>query len=330
MSIRYLGVDIAGASNTWVAALTPNAHGAPEICLEPAIRRLDEIREYCFSNHVVAVAIDAQLTMSIDDETGFRPSDHQLRALLPKQFQGWVASLNSLMAVPVRGQLLAESLSPLVGTIVETHPRACLFAALAGVQASDLAGYKTGPNAPQAASRLCAAWLETFGISSCPPVRSDGALDAIVCATVAYRFHQAPESLLHLRNPIRESVGRGPFYVIARHDWAGTEELASNVPPSRSSDVSIADSPQDSIASQSSSADRGIEPMRVASTGEYAQLRGKRVMCPACGDHAFANWPWGWDAHAAHVCSGIDGTSPSLRKEAYRTRFAHLLPRRRR
>jgi predicted nuclease with RNAse H fold len=329
MSIRYLGVDIAGASNTWVAALTPNTQGAPEVCLEPAIRRLVDIRDYCSSNHVVAVAIDAQLTMSIADGTGFRPSDNRLRALLPKQFQGWVASLNSLMAVPVRGQLLAETLSPLVGTILETHPRACLYAALAGDQTSDLAGYKSGPNAPQAASRLCAAWLETFGISSCPPVRSDGALDAIICATVAYQFHRAPESLLHLRNPIRESVGRGPFYVTARHDWFDAEELASNVPPSRSNDVLKADSPLDSMASQSS-AGRGIEPIRDASAGEYAQLRGKRVMCPACAQHEFANWPWGWDAHAAHVCAGIDGTSPSLRKDAYRTRFAHLLPKRRR
>ena len=25
-----------------------------------------------------------------------------------------------------------------------------------------------------------------------------------------------------------------------------------------------------------------------------------RVLCPACADHVFEHWPFGWDAHSAH------------------------------
>ena len=46
--------------------------------------------------------------------------------MLPAEARNWVASQNSLMAVPVRGRQLAECLSPTVGTIVETHPQAGL------------------------------------------------------------------------------------------------------------------------------------------------------------------------------------------------------------
>lgn len=53
------------------------------------------------------------------------------------------------------------------------------------------------------------------------PPDSDGALDALVCATTVYLYHRLPRTLLHLReekpgadspSPVR---GWGPFYVIA-------------------------------------------------------------------------------------------------------------------
>jgi len=46
------------------------------------------------------------------------------------------------------------------------------------------------------------------------------------------------------------------------------------------------------------------------------------MVCPACGKHSFKRWPWGWDAHAAHVCSGLRETEPGARKEEFRRRFA--------
>ena len=42
----------------------------------------------------------------------------------------------------------------------------------------------------------------------------DGALDALVCATVAYLFHHEPATLLRLRHEVAGKTGRGPFYVL--------------------------------------------------------------------------------------------------------------------
>ena len=44
-------------------------------------------------------------------------------------------------------------------------------------------------------------------------------------------------------------------------------------------------------------------------------------LCPACGQHEFRRWPWGWDSHAAHKCRGLNGTDPAARKSEYRRRF---------
>ncbi len=46
------------------------------------------------------------------------------------------------------------------------------------------------------------------------------------------------------------------------------------------------------------------------------------LVCPACGKHSFKRWPWGWDAHAAHTCSGLTETEPGARKKEFRQRFA--------
>ncbi len=45
--------------------------------------------------------------------------------------------------------------------------------------------------------------------------------------------------------------------------------------------------------------------------------------CPACHAHTFARWPFGWDAHAAHKCTGLSATDPDRRKAEFRSRFAH-------
>jgi hypothetical protein len=43
-------------------------------------------------------------------------------------------------------------------------------------------------------------------------------------------------------------------------------------------------------------------------------------LCPACQKKRFSRWPWGWDSHAAHACTGITGDTPEERKRVYRER----------
>lgn len=47
-------------------------------------------------------------------------------------------------------------------------------------------------------------------------------------------------------------------------------------------------------------------------------------LCPACHTFVFQHWPWGWDAHAAHTCTGLVEVDPDARKCEFRTRFRHL------
>ena len=56
-------------------------------------------------------------------------------------------------------------------------------------------------------------------------VSDDGALDSLVCATVAYLFHHAPAALYKLRHRVPHKTGRGPFYVLAPDKGSG--ELAT-------------------------------------------------------------------------------------------------------
>ena len=54
------------------------------------------------------------------------------------------------------------------------------------------------------------------------------------------------------------------------------------------------------------------------------QVTGQRVLCPACRTMTFALWPGGWDAHAAHACSGLGPGTPEARKHEFKQRFATL------
>jgi len=211
----YVGVDIAGASDTWATALTPNANGL-EIVFGPKLTPLTFLTEFATENEVVAVAIDAPLTAALTDETGFRSSDRELRELLPADCRDWVASANSLMAVPSRGRLLADALAPLVGTLLETHPRACLLLHLGEDSKSDVKGYKGKAPNKECLSILVRRWTEDFGIHGGVAAGSDGALDALVCATVSYCFHSRPDHLRRLRHDAAAVTGRGPFYVVVR------------------------------------------------------------------------------------------------------------------
>jgi predicted nuclease with RNAse H fold len=219
MEAVYVGVDVAGARNTWVAGLAEGEEGL-EVAWAPQLCSLAAIVATCKEKPVVAAAIDGHLTMALAAETGFRASDRQLRALLPRGCRNWVSSLNSLMAVPVRGQLLAEHLAPLVGTVLETHPRASLLFALGGGVEGAARAYKDGgETGARAIATLWAGWAARFGISIDEAPRTDGALDALVCATTGYVYHRNPGVLLRLQE--EDSVrGWGPFYVMAKVDDA--------------------------------------------------------------------------------------------------------------
>lgn len=213
MSPLFLGVDIAGGENTWLACITKDGD---RVTLEQPPRRasLGEINQLAEQRDVVAVAIDAQLSIALSDENGFRSSDTELRALLPADFRTWVASFNSLMAVPIRARLLSEALSPSVGTILETHPRACLYFGSSAALDEAVRLYKKGADAAQHVQSLWQSWSQRFDIQGALGTPTDGALDAAVCATIAYLAHHRPEDLFRLRHAAVDKSGRGPFYVV--------------------------------------------------------------------------------------------------------------------
>ena len=222
---RYLGVDVGGAANTWMAVLVERNRQAVE--LQVSKTTLQKIVAECQREDTMALAIDAQLTFSISRETGFRPSDKHLRELLHADFRHRVASCNSLMAVPLRGTALAAAVSPFIGTVIETHPTACLLLALRGKDAEiAVRGYKRpqGKGEERAAYTaerslhsqfLWGQWTKRFRLPVNPPKEmSDGAVDAVVTATIAWFYHRFPERLCKLAPGGSDEVGRGPFWVV--------------------------------------------------------------------------------------------------------------------
>jgi len=221
---HYLGVDIAGAQSTWMCALTPSG-GKLIITQQPIQASLKQIVQYAEEYPVVATAIDAQLTWSTSDEKGFRASDYELRRLLPNDCRNWVVSQNSLAAVPVRGRQLAECLSPIVGTILETHPRACLFFANKSFLKSVKLYKKTSAQVHR--MNLWKAWANRFGIDVAL-VAADithDALDSIVCATLAYLFHHSPQHLQRLPYSAVDKRGRGPFFILRPSSEKGNAKI---------------------------------------------------------------------------------------------------------
>ena len=197
MPSHYLGIDIAGASNTWMAVLVRTG-GRPLLIHPPHRASLAGIVDYTQAHHVVAAAIDAQLTWAASEEedTGFRPCDRELRQLLPREVRNWVASQNSLMAPETR---YARFRLPFADESM----------------LEEIKQYKS-PQGGEQAQKLWAAWIALFGISvpDEPLDVTDGTLDALVCATVAYLYHDAPQLLLRLPYPAANKRGRGPFYVV--------------------------------------------------------------------------------------------------------------------
>lgn len=46
-----------------------------------------------------------------------------------------------------------------------------------------------------------------------------------------------------------------------------------------------------------------------------------KLSCPACHQHEFKRWPFGWDAHAAYRCTGLSEVEPEARKKEFKRRF---------
>lgn len=177
----------------------------------PKLASPDQLLAVLTHQPATAVAIDGQLSLALSDANGFRSSDRELRKLLPSDCRNWVASANSLMAVPLRANLLSERIAPVVGTVVETHPRASLYLELGAAYLPAIRQYK---HEPALIAPLLEAWTARFGLHGGVAASSDGALDAIVCATVAYCYHAAPERLRYLVHDAPDRRGGGPFVVL--------------------------------------------------------------------------------------------------------------------
>lgn len=214
MRVEYAGVDIAGATNTWLCRLA-DAEGWPELVEPPRTTTLREVVDYAGEEAVVAVAIDAPLTWGLDEDRGLRESDELLRTLLPSGARDWVVSQNSMKAVPARGRQLSEYLGGVVGTILETHPRSCVYFALRE-NMELIHGYGRGKGAREAARPLWDAWIRRFSIRGAQGVNEveEGTVDALVCATIAFLYHRAPGMLRRLTGSSPGLRGRGPFVVL--------------------------------------------------------------------------------------------------------------------
>ncbi|MBX6422126.1 DUF429 domain-containing protein [Thermosulfurimonas sp. F29] len=218
MSFCFLGVDVGGEENTWAVAVEREGlRPLPVLSLSGARPvGLEEITEFVRKERVLAVALDAPLSFSLKDRRGFREADTALRESLAREGgqPGWVLSYHALQAAPVRGLLLAEALSPFVGTILETHPRAGLYFTFPGLREA-VRLYKD-PRSPaeERAKAVLSLWRAL--VPADPPVPpTDGLVDALSCALSAAAYHLCPQTLLFLPGA-PTARGFGPFVVLRR------------------------------------------------------------------------------------------------------------------
>jgi hypothetical protein len=58
-----------------------------------------------------------------------------------------------------------------------------------------------------------------------------------------------------------------------------------------------------------------------AGSSDAEAVSNHKKLCPACKNYWFKRWPFGWDAHAAHKCAGIEESDITSRKHLYKERF---------
>lgn len=63
------------------------------------------------------------------------------------------------------------------------------------------------------------------------------------------------------------------------------------------------------------------KPIPITKTKQVVSNAENKRSCPACHQHEFKRWPFGWDAHAAHRCTGLTEVEPEERKKEFKRRF---------
>jgi len=63
------------------------------------------------------------------------------------------------------------------------------------------------------------------------------------------------------------------------------------------------------------------KPIPITKSKQVVYNADHQRSCPACHQHEFKRWPFGWDAHAAHRCTGLTEVDPEERKKEFKRRF---------
>tara|TARA_X000001388_G_scaffold29591_1_gene21027 strand:- start:9986 stop:10990 length:1005 start_codon:yes stop_codon:yes gene_type:complete len=71
----------------------------------------------------------------------------------------------------------------------------------------------------------------------------------------------------------------------------------------------------------STAANLPTKPNPIRKTKQAVSNIARQQACPACNQHLFKRWPLGWDAHAAHKCTGLIEGEPEARKKEFKRRF---------
>lgn len=124
-----------------------------------------------------------------------------------------------------------------------------------------------------------------------------------------------------VKDPLLREIAWGPA-----HDLVDAYLSAWVAALSESDRVALGTPPEDAIWIPRLPDGMGLDPAakspdKKSGGGSAAE---HRRMCPACGEKEFRRWPLGWDAHAAHKCTGLSEETPDARKTEFRTRFQHL------
>jgi len=212
--LYFLGIDIAGAENSWVCELIWDENKLFWQKPPYQIKALGEILEIVRNKDFICCAIDAPLSFSLQAQK-WRLSDIALRCFLRREEKNWVQSPNSMQAVPLRGQQLASLIKPYIGTIIETHPRSSL-AFMLNERSELLKTYKTSSKALQRLRKeVFNALPSLLDISLKIPqagIKTDGGLDAFICALIAFLYIKDYNQIYKL--PLEKDLrGFAPFYV---------------------------------------------------------------------------------------------------------------------
>ncbi len=207
----FAGIDVGGSRNThlWLAFKNGVSLSFERVNFSGGI---EGMVSSLLSYHVVSCAIDAPLSYDIASETGDRSSDRKLRRLLEEKGinPNIVMPLNSMMAVPLRGQVISKVLRGFVGALIETHPTASLR--LMGIE-DDYKGREIGRELLQRFKRKAES-LSGLEVRGLDEVKSDGDLDAAVCSLTAFLFTEDCSKLKRLTDYSNHEIGYAPFYVI--------------------------------------------------------------------------------------------------------------------